>query len=106
MCVHTIHICISEKNLKKYTFICVHLNHFAVHLKLIQHCKSAKLQLKKKKLSLVSKEPLHFNCDKEFQRPGSKRIGFCNTDKEEYLVTCVLISTFELDLGKNRDSHF
>ena len=36
-----------EDNLKKYIYIS--LNHFAVHLKLTQHCKSTILQFKKKK---------------------------------------------------------
>ena len=35
-----------EKNLKKYIYI--YLNHFAVHLKLTQYCKSTIFQLKKK----------------------------------------------------------
>ena len=44
-----------EKNMKKnvcvytYIYILKKPNHFAVHLKLIQHCKSTILQLKKKK---------------------------------------------------------
>ena len=39
-----------EKNLKKKKiYIYVYLNHFAVHLKLTQHCKSTILSLKKKK---------------------------------------------------------
>ena len=45
-----------ENNLKKmyiyiyiyaHTHICIKLNHFAVHLKLTQHCKPTILQLKK-----------------------------------------------------------
>ena len=36
-----------EKNLKKNTYIYVSLNHFAVHLKLAQHCKLTTLQFKK-----------------------------------------------------------
>ena len=39
-----IHIHIQERNLKKNICICTHLKHFAVCLKLIQHCKSNLLQ--------------------------------------------------------------
>ena len=37
-----------EKNLKKNIYICVYIymNHFAVHWKLTQYCKSALLQYK------------------------------------------------------------
>ena len=52
-----------EENLKKkiriYTdiYVCIYmyiyLNHFAVHLKLTEHCKSATLQLKKKRNGYV-----------------------------------------------------
>ena len=39
-----------EKNLKKniyiYIYIYIYLNHFAVHLKLTQYCKSTIVQLK------------------------------------------------------------
>ena len=46
---------IKEKNLKNYIYVCVcvciyiyiYLNHFTVHLKLIQHCKLTIVQLKK-----------------------------------------------------------
>ena len=50
-----------EKNMKKNTHMCVYIyvyvymciymymNHFAVHHKLTQHCKSTILQFKKKK---------------------------------------------------------
>ena len=45
-----------EKNLEKdkcvcvciYIYIYTYMNHFAVHLRLTQHCKSTVLQLKKK----------------------------------------------------------
>ena len=39
---------IREKNLKKYTHthIYLNLNHFAVYLKLTQHCKQAILQFR------------------------------------------------------------
>ena len=43
-----------EKNLKKNLY--VWLNHFVVHLKLTQHCKSAVLQLKFKNVSTRWKE--------------------------------------------------
>ena len=39
-----------EKNIEKNVYIYVKLNHFAVQQKLIQHCKSAICQLKKKNL--------------------------------------------------------
>ena len=38
-----------EKNLKKCIFLYIFLNHFAVHLKLTQHCKSTILQFKKRR---------------------------------------------------------
>ena len=41
-----------EKNMKKNMYIYVLLNHFAVHQKVTQHCKSTILQFKKKGYSL------------------------------------------------------
>ena len=44
------HICdICIPYIQGNTYVCVYLNHFPVHLKLMQHCKSTRLQLKKKK---------------------------------------------------------
>ena len=47
-----------ENNLKKlfyiYTYIYIKLNHCAVHLKLMQYCKSSILQLKKQSSALIS----------------------------------------------------
>ena len=37
-----------EKNLEKNVCVCVCVNHFAIHLKLMQHCKSTILQFKKR----------------------------------------------------------
>ena len=42
-------ITIIEKNMKKEFYIYIYSNHFAVHLKLTQHCKSPILQFKKKR---------------------------------------------------------
>ena len=52
----------SEKNMYTYlhtyiytyihTHICIYLNHFTLHLKVAQHCKSTILQLKKEKIIL------------------------------------------------------
>ena len=56
MYAHTVHstgnyiqylaITMMEKNLKENMYAYVSLNHFAVHLKLMQYCKSTVLQLK------------------------------------------------------------
>ena len=47
-----------KKNLEKYIYICMKLNHFAVYLKLTQYCKPTKLQLKKKN-TLISLSTIH-----------------------------------------------
>ena len=52
-----------EENLKYiYLYIHIYLNHFAVHLKLTQHCKFTILQLKK--LLLKKKERKKGVCSK------------------------------------------
>ena len=38
-----------EKNLEKCVYLCVCLNHFAVHLKVLLQCKSIILQYEKRK---------------------------------------------------------
>ena len=53
MCIY-IYVCL---------YIYIYLNHFAVHLKLTQHCKSTILQLKKKKnanILIISNKSLTF----------------------------------------------
>ena len=62
-----------EKNLKKIIYLSIYLKHFAVHLKLTQHCKSTIFQQNQKRKKEDNESGPHLIREKaEFVRKGQK----------------------------------
>ena len=62
-----------ENNLEKCVYLCVCLNHFAVHLKLLLQCKSIILQYEKKKRKNIQ----HIVVNTFFTSTALPLISFC-----------------------------
>ena len=70
-----------------YTYIYIKLNHFAIHLKLIQHCKLIILQLKRKKVRVLVARLCLTLCDPmDCSPPGSSVCGILQARILEWVV--------------------